>query len=117
MEEVRIPGKYGSWLPVSTVRVPGVPDAGDRVEDWQTVAVLEVQPPEGVGFLVAFKNGGNMQRNQTPVQMRNGRFGMRVGPEDVEFYALAIAPALQVEMRLVEVTTIDNPDYSDLPLY
>lgn len=81
-----------------------------------TVAVLEVQPTDRQ-FHVGFKNGENAQRLSAPVETLNGKFGMRVGDGEVEFFVIPIDMNAEVRLRLVELTTDGDLRYENLPLY
>ncbi|HSH31938.1 MAG TPA: hypothetical protein VK963_04705 [Candidatus Saccharimonadales bacterium] len=80
------------------------------------MAVLEVVPHRA-RFQIAFKNDSNAQRRHRPIRTRNGLFGMAIGGADVEFFALPLKRGTEVQLRLIEVTTIDNPKYANLALY
>lgn len=114
-KEQRLGGDL-NWPKLYFVPIKGDLTATSEIEKWTKVAILEAHPPN-VDFQIAFKSGDFSQRLQAPVQTLNGQFGMRIGPGDVEFFAVPLARAAEVELRLVEVTTIDNPRYPDLPLY
>jgi hypothetical protein len=110
-----------NWPHLPIVAVPGDSSAVEwPPEAWSGIVVLKVSPPDA-DFLIAFKNGGNMQylrRAFSPGEygQEDGLFGMRRGPGDVEFTVLP--PALtwgdELKLEMVELTTIDDPKYPNL---
>lgn len=53
----------------------------------------------------------------TPVQTDKGKFGARIGDGDVSFFMIPKDLESQPLLRLVAITDIDDPKYSNLPLY
>lgn len=85
------------------------------VQSWQRIAVLEASPDIDVFF--GFKIGDHAQFMNTPVQTDNGKFGARIGDGDVSFFVIPKDMESRPLLRLVAITDIDDPKYSDLPLY
>ena len=109
-------GGDNNWPRLFFVPVNGVEGAGSEIGDWHSIAVLEVEPPDA-RFQVGFKNGRNAQRLRVPVDTESGRFGMRIGEGDVEFFALPLDPDAEVVLRLVVVTEEGDPLFAGLPVY
>lgn len=112
-------GGDSNWPHISFVSVPGVKGTGGVIGEWHTIAVLEAQPLhfDTGSFQIGFKNGHNAQRLRWFIETFDGKFGMRIGSEDVEFFAIPFLHDREILLRLVEVTTEDDPKYADLPLY
>ena len=114
----------GNWPRILVVAVQG--DSGARrwnaagaSESWPSVVVLEVTP-HSANFMVGFRNGSNMymQLLQVPVLTVGGKFGIRIGKEDVELFVIPTVLATRPRtLEVVEITTETNPFYADLPLY
>lgn len=110
-------GGNHNWPKLHFVSVQGDTGAqGIPIEQWKTVAVLEVNPPDAE-FQIAFKSGDFSQRLRFPVQTENGCFGMRIGPGDVDFFTIPTTQHDEVQLRLVELTDVNDPKYPNLPLY
>lgn len=114
-----------NWPVIPNVKVAGNPEAKAYTSDpeteesvirsWEQVAVLEVQPDEPC--TVGFRSGEHMQRLAHPIETQDGRFGMRIGKENVEFLVIAEDPTTHLELRVVEITDQNDPTYKNLPLY
>lgn len=115
------------WPFMATVRVPGnksaapipadatQPETEAIIQSWESVAVLRVKATSEVyfGFLI----DDHMQYLNVPVQVRDGRFGVHVGDSDVIFFVFEKDMHSRPTLELVEVTTLDDPNYPNLPLY
>lgn len=81
------------------------------------VAVLQVEPGN-VPVRPGFVSGWHAEAFRYAHVMPNGMFRMGVRSDDVSFFALAKERGDQpVQLRLVEVTTLDDPRYTHVPLY
>lgn len=126
------------WPELPVVRVPGDPQAlpwnperhtEDEIRDsWQKVAVLRIKDTrpscsaEPVRFTLAFRTyDGHIIRLAEPLMTRrdtyNGRIGMRVGHEDVEFILIPERPTDRITFYLDYLVDLDDPAWKDLPLY
>ena len=115
------------WPTISMVAVPGDDAAptmaegasqleGEKtVQLWQRVAILEVTPTAEVywGFLV----GDHAQFMNVPVQLQDGKFGVRVGDGQVRFFIIPKDLKSRLRLKLVETTKINDSKYQELPLY
>lgn len=110
----------GNWVQMGGLMVPGNPYAKSREDDpgmktWRKIAIMRVEPeiPFFIGFISIF----------SPFPVMNGLIcndpmvGMRPGPENVIFVAQAQHAPEMIELILVEVTDIDNPEYATVPFY
>jgi hypothetical protein len=52
-----------------------------------------------------------------PIETKNNMFGARIGDDDVSFFVIPKDLESRPMLRLVEMTSIDDPKYEDLPLY
>lgn len=123
------------WLEVPTIVVPGDSNAQPLksdlsleekesiIQSWPQVAVFQVRREWGSGwaydsFQIEFSVGDFAQYLTDPIQPAEGMFGMRVGPDETAF---KIRPDQKhrkpVEFNLIEVVTVDDPKYKNLPLY
>lgn len=85
------------------------------VQTWQYVAVMEVSSDSEVYF--GFKVGNHAQFMNVPVETHEGKFGARVGDGDVSFFVIPRDLTSRPTLQLVEVVSIDDERYTDLPLY
>jgi hypothetical protein len=88
------------------------------IQGWKTIAVLEVEP-KNVPFFVGFKSNAYLAILKYPLETLDGKFGMRmrIGKEDVEFFAVDKNLEKEIALKLVETTTEDDNKYLELPLY
>src|SRR4051812_4067778 len=103
--------EYWPFMPVVTVpgdtSVPAIPvgatqPEGEKVvRTWQRVAVLEVMPASEVYW--GFMAGDHIQFMNVPVELLNGKFGVRVGDGEVKFFVIPKDLKSRLELRLVEV--------------
>ena len=120
---------YNDWVvfpeAVRGIRIKGDKDAPPtrgrlqhlylKLFGWKTVAVLELDTQDArFGYRVGFVpfRGPAMINKQVLDQTC---FRIRVGHEDVVFFALR-SNGTELRLRLVAVTTEDNPRYEHLPL-
>jgi uroporphyrinogen-III synthase len=115
------------WPTMPTVTVPGdttapamppgatQPEGEHVVQNWQRVAVLEVVPAAEV--YLGFMAGDHMQFMNVPVELQQGRFGVRVGNGEVKFFIIPTDLRTRLQLKLVKITTAVDPDFAELPLY
>lgn len=89
--------------------------AEEIVQSWQQIAVLEVTPDIDVYF--GFMTDGPAYFLNVPVQRKNGRFGVHLGDGDVRFFVIPKDLKARPELKLVDVVSVSDPAYADLPLY
>lgn len=91
------------------------PEGEETVQTWQRVAILEVVPKAKVywGFMV----GTHAQFMNVPVELDDGKFGVRVGDGEVSFFIIPEDLTSRLELKLVGITLTTDPAYRDLPLY
>lgn len=87
----------------------------EQLEDAPEVAILKVAP--SVSFHVGYKTATMMQVFETPGQTHNGLFGMRVGDDPITFFVIAEDFSSNTSLELVELTSINNSEYDDVPLF
>ena len=87
----------------------------ETVQSWRRVAVLEVTPAREVywGFIA----GSHMQFMNVPVQLRQGKFAVRIGNGPVKLFVIPTDLVSRPKLRLIEITNVDDPEYKKLPLY
>ncbi len=115
------------WPIMPVVTVPGDTAAGAMplgatqlqgervVQSWQRIAVLEVTPAQGA--YVGFMAGDHLQFMNVPVELKYGRFGVRVGDGNVKFFVIPVDLHTRLELKLVAVARMDDPQFEGLPLY
>jgi hypothetical protein len=112
MPVVTIPSDgSGAAIPVEATQ----PEGEKIVQTWQRVAVLEVVPATKVYW--GFMAGDHLQFMNVTVELQEGKFGARVGDGEVKFFIIPQDLKSRLELKLVEVTDINNAKYSSLPLY
>lgn len=115
------------WPTIPIVTVPGdnsapaIPEGATQpegekvVKAWQRVAVLEVLPASEVYW--GFMAGDHVQFMNVPVRLLNSRFGVRVGNDEVKFFIIPRDMVSRLQLRLVKISTTDDPEYQEPPLY
>jgi hypothetical protein len=115
------------WKRCIAVAVPGARDADPLppdipkeekekiIQGWKTVAVLQgdASKPFWVGFLA----GDEVWILKYEVETLDGKFGMRIGGDEVRFFATDPALENSIQLSLVEIVQEDDSRYADLPLY
>lgn len=91
------------------------PEAEAIIQSWESIAVLRVKPSVEVYF--GFKIVDHAQFLNVPIVTQDGKFGVHVGDSDIDFFVFAKDMRTRPSLELVEITSINNPDYADLPLY
>lgn len=100
------------------IHVQGDPRASNNPDTWQTVAVLQLVGGTGQAVSPGFLNGDNVQVwRKGAEQLAEGTFRMKVGPGDVNFFALPQGGGSPVRLELVAVTTKDDPHYQHVRLF
>lgn len=89
--------------------------AEEIVQTWQNIAVLRVSP--NIDVMFGFQVGDHMQFLNTPIETDNGVFGVRLGDGVVRFFVIPVDMKSRPVLELVTTTNIDDPLYSNLPLY
>jgi hypothetical protein len=110
--QVAVPGDTGSApFPKDASQAEGEA----TVQSWRRVAVLEVSSRGEVywGFIA----GEHMQFMNVPVQLRNGRFAVRIGDGPVAFFIIPVDLSSRPKLTLIEITSSEDPAYKKLPLY
>lgn len=108
-----------AWSELPHVFVQGDKSAKSREEDpametWKRVAVMSINYADA-----SFRPGFFNEVQRVPMFCKEpheniGRFGMRVGPEDVFFTILADS---YVELTLEGVYDMDDPSITEIPLF
>ncbi len=115
------------WSKFGIVTVPGDPQAQelrpdieqpakeDVIQSWQMVAVLRVTTsvPIRLGFIA----GNHAEFLIDPVMRLDGLIGVHVGPKETTFAVWPEDNSSETNLELVEVTTLDDARYPDLPVY
>jgi len=85
------------------------------VQSWKNIAVLSVTPDIEVYF--GFMSGGPAYFLNVPIKTHKGQFGVHLGDGDVKFFVIPKDLKSRPELKLVEVASVDDSKYKDLPLY
>ena len=116
------------WKSTFAVEVKGDPNAADLppglsreekkrvIQSWRTVAVLEIKP-NGAPRYVGFISGTYLGVLKYPLETLDGKFGMRIGRGDVQFFAFDPNFENEIKLTLIEITKEGDPKYRDLLLY
>lgn len=117
-----------NWPKIPIIKIKGtkgvenIPDGmsqeeGEKIiRTWEKVAVLKAVPSD-VPFYIGFIVDTHAQYLKYEIETKDGAFGMRLGPEDPTFFAIAKDIETEINLELVEVSDISNTKYKDLPLY
>jgi hypothetical protein len=115
------------WPDISFISVKGVleqksaskiNDSFERekiIQTWDNVAVMKATSDKPTKFLIAFLKD-NKSRYFKQEFTTDMEFGMRIGPEDVNFMALPLNLEDKINLELIEITTEADPKYPDLIL-
>lgn len=115
------------WLDISFVSIKGVPgqqsvseikDSSERepiIQTWNNIAVMKAMSEKPTKFYVGFLKS---KRNQYLKHefITDLEFGMRIGPEDVNFFVLPLNLKDKINLELIKLTTENDPEYPDLIL-
>ena len=116
-----------NWPSISFVSVKGIPgqnsvseieDSSERekiIQTWNNIAVLKATSEQPTEFFLGFLKANRCQylKHEFTTDME---FGMRIGPEDVNFFVFPKDLNSLIKLEFVEQTTEDNPKYPDLIL-
>jgi len=116
-----------NWLNTSFVSVKGVPDqksvsetkeGSEReevIQSWNNIAVMRVTSENPTKFFIGFFNNKTSQylKHELTTDLE---FGMRIGPDDINFMVLPVNAGDKVSLELIEQTTEADPKYTDLIL-
>lgn len=115
------------WPKVASVFVKGIPaekdyNSGNSEEEkieisqsWKNVAVLRATSDKQLEFYVGYSNMDNIIYLEYEFTS-NLDFGMRIGGNDARFFVFPKDLSQKIKLKLVELTTEDNPVYADLIL-
>jgi hypothetical protein len=117
------------WIGIPAVHIEGDPHATpwnadaseterrDIIDSWRQIAVLAVVPDRRECFL-GFRNfAGEMMRTTKAIEPDSmGRFGVRIGNEDVTFFVLTVEDS-GTELVHLETVELDDFNHPTLPLY
>lgn len=109
------------WAKDAQVRVEGDHDVRADRSTWKTMAVLEVRP-RNVPFLIGWRSdiaSAVTEFYSDPAQTLDAKLAMSVGDQPVWFCARLADSFRTVDLviELVELTTLDDPKYAELPRY
>ena len=87
-----------------------------RMKDWKKVAIFSPSGVPDTVFFVGFSDiFGNTKISSIPRRIKDGLFGLRLGPDDCQFFVCSNDG--EVGLTLAEYTTIDAEARADTPLY
>lgn len=83
---------------------------------WKKIVILQPQVPAGTHYRIGYRTVDGqafvMDRMVTDAQ-----FAMRLGHEDCTFFALSKTDGLEISLRVVATTRVDENKHHDTPLY
>ncbi len=115
------------WKGTKTVNISGIPEADSFssdlpeeekekiIQSWKTIAVLETKSSKP--FQVGFIRGDEVWILKYPIKTMNGKFGMRIGKDNLKFFAIDSTFQDPIQLSPIEIVEEGDPRYSDLPLY
>ncbi|MEK7649995.1 MAG: hypothetical protein AAB367_03520 [Patescibacteria group bacterium] len=86
------------------------------IQSWNTIAVIEANP-KNIPFHIGFIREDDIWILKYPLETLDGKFGMRVGQNDLKLFGIHISVEEAIQLSLVEVVDEKDPRYSELPLY
>ncbi len=119
--------KKGLWKGTNVVFVAGVHSAKSfspnapkeekeqAIQSWKTIAVLESKSKNP--FYICFMRGGEVWTLKFPITTRDRKFGMRIGKDDLRFFALDPVFESSIGLSFIEIIQEGDLKYSDLPIY
>lgn len=125
-EEENLLGKE-NWPEIESVLVegisdqnkitPGLSDEEKRaiINSWNKVAVIKVTAKEKTPFFAGFSTKNKIQFLKHAFET-DLKYGMRVGVDDIRFFAIPIDLNKKLEVELIEITDTNDKNYSDLIL-
>ena len=120
---------FGSknWKRIAMVFVNGIPSAPpllpnateeeneEIIQSWNNILVMKATSDRPAEFYLGFYNKNVIEYLKHKFET-NLYFGMRIGPEDVNFFVFFKDLVSIIELEVIEQTTIDNSKYSNLLL-
>jgi len=85
------------------------------IQSWKTVAVFKIT--KNIPFYIGFQSDNYIGFLKSLIETEDGKFGMRIGRDNVKFFAFDPKFENDLQLELSEITTEDNPSYLNLPLY
>ncbi len=85
------------------------------MESWEKEAVLRALAPEKIKFHFGFATKNSVQYFK-PEFETDFKFAVRLGPSDINFFALSKNFEDKILLEVIEITTIDDEKYKDLTL-
>lgn len=106
-----------TWVEDAEILVENHPDSTSDRSTWK-IAILEVHPRKSA-FYIGFRPsaGAPAQFFSKPACMHNQLLAMRVGHNPVYFVARPVDGRTKLLIELVEITTEDDPNFKEIPLY
>ncbi len=118
------------WPKICIVHVPGNASAAtipadatqeeteEIIRSWNTAAVLRVSPVDGKAMVGFWVDNEHCQYLNVPVETDpGGLFAMRVGDGDTNFFLIPQDHQTNYTLEFVAVVGVDDPKYTDVPLY
>ena len=116
-----------NWPNISFVHIKGISgqdsvleikDSSERekiIQTWNNIAVMKATSDKPTKFYIGFLKSNRSQylKHEFTTDME---FGMRVGPEDVNFLVLPVNSEDKVNLELIEQAAETDPKYPDLIL-
>lgn len=115
------------WPNISFVSIRGIPnqksvseikDDSEQepiIQTWNNIAVMKATSEKPIKFYIGFLKNNRSQylKHEFTTDME---FGMRAGPEDVNFLVLPVNLEDKINLELIELTIETDPKYPDLIL-
>lgn len=108
-----------NWPKMGYVDVLSGPKASKKnsttQEDNSMVVILEVVP--NISFYIGYKSIDGMYLSSNKITLDDGKFGMKLGADDVSFFAFSEDMQSTIKLSLVEYSNISNPKYKNLVVF
>jgi hypothetical protein len=103
-----------------SAKIPGTGDKslpkGDPIKKWRKIIVLRPIGNLETVFSVGFNDIlGRSKVSSATRKIKDGLFGMRMGPDDCQFFVASNTG--EVKLEFVEYSDIGDESWSKLPLY
>ncbi|MBU2540099.1 hypothetical protein KJ786_02985 [Patescibacteria group bacterium] len=86
-------------------------------KDWRKIIILMPTGDPKTRFSIGFYKDDIYKLSTATRKVRNGPFGMRMGPENCGFFIVSNKKDRRLGLKFVEYADIDDKTYSKLPLY
>jgi hypothetical protein len=108
--------KFKFWSPQMSGKGDGTLTKGAPLNDWKKVIIFSPRGYPKTAFSIGFKDISGLSKISRAIRrVEQGPFGMRMGPEDCNFFVASNEG--EVRLEVLGYADINDKTRSKLPLY